>query len=356
MISSTFRFITSVSLVSIFLVLPFSNSEHLQAQTPENGLRSDYIDAMQPKNVSSTYYNEFWTYHIKLDNGVQILYGITISDFGSYKERITGIKYQFTWTDSSNYVLRKEYALDTFSYDSTSNTLEVHPDRVYGMTGKFDSVHTLSFKLRRDGNEYYSNIELYDIAPSQTWGSGNFYKQGKQIGLTFPIPHAKVRGTIALNGDTLRNISGVAYMDHVHHTDLGSKLFKVGYRFKSGDDENGIVGNIIETKKNGELIGYAIRYENGNPTLLKPVLVVSKNHTNLRNTKIDSNPTFTFHDGSTYQFKIEHIQNDDSILDALGGFSKFFAKRVLGGEVIQYHGYGKDGDENEVYFHNFIID
>lgn len=355
MISST-HLLRSASLPLLFLSVILSFSDTAEAQNPQNGLTSDYVEAMQPKNVSSSYFNEFWTYHIQLDNGVQILYGITISDFGSYKDRITGIKYQFTWTDSSDYVLRKEYGLDTFSYDSTSNTLEVHPDRVYRMTGKFDSVHTLTFKLNREGNDYYSHIELYDIAPSQSWGSGNFYQQGKQIGLTFPIPHAKVRGTIALNGDTLRNISGTAYMDHLHHTDLGSKLFKQGYRFKSGDDENGIVANIIETKKNGQLIGYGIRYEDGEPTLLKPVLVVASEHQKVRGIKVDTNPRFTFSDGSTYQFEIEHIQNDDSILDALGGFSKFFAKRVLGGEVVQYHGYGEDNSGDDVFFHSFIID
>lgn len=327
-----------------------------KAQEPEGYLHNSVVQSMIPRFDHSSYYYETWTYHIVLDNGIYIIYEFNITDFGAFKERVSGAKFQITWLDGKTHVARKEYNLNTFAYDSTRNKIELHPRRTYWAQGRFDSVHTVNFDTKKKGVDYHTTLELYDIAKSQIWGDGHFVVQGTEMSLAFPVPHAKVRGMVALNGDTLRNVSGVAFMDHIHIKDKVTSLFKRGHRIKIGDAQNGKLINVMQSNDSNRLLGYGIDYNNGKATLLKPAEIKDLSKGKVRGVQFSEASKLRFENGDTVEVTVDKVLDDYSILDELGGIQKFFAKKYLGGQVIEFNGMGHAASSDSMIFNYFIID
>lgn len=345
---------TVYALVMFVTFIFYSNISWAQSTDAE--LHSSESETMRPRNYDSEFYNELWTYHIKLDNGFQIIYAFTITNFGKYKERVTGCKFQTTWKDGKHYVVRKEYDPEDFIYNQKQNMIRLHPDRNYYAKGKFDDQHKLFFKTTKDGVSYFADITISDMAKPQMLGDGTFTVDGKDIELSFPIPHGNVSANLAINGDTLKNIRGTVYMDHLVQTDLGVNIFKNGYRFKSGDAEHGIVGNFLKPKDEGQISGYGISYKNGQPKPFLPVSQTIISEEEIRGTKIPADITFQSQDDRNVQLSIDNVLFVYSILDEIGGFKSFFAKKIMGGELIQFNGTGTTGNNREMIFNYFYTE
>jgi len=341
---------------AVLLVLFSFHTNISSAQLTDGKLNSSEKKTMMPKNYDSDFYNELWTYHINLDNGFQIIYAFTITDFGKYKERVTGCKFQTTWKDGNHYVVRKEYDPEDFIYDEQQNMIKLHPDRSYYAKGKFEDRHKLFFKTTKEGVSYYADITISDMAKPQMLGDGAFTVDGKDIELSFPIPHGNVNANLAINGDTLKNIRGIAYMEHLVQTDLGVNIFQNGYRFKTGDAKNGFVGNFLKPKNGGPIAGYGIQYRDGQPEALLPTSQNIIREEEIRGEKIPAEIVFKAKNNGQIQLSISNVLFVYSILDELGGFKSFFAKKIMGGELIQYNGTGIINNEKKMIFNNFYTD
>jgi hypothetical protein len=326
-----------------------------QVTTPEGELVSSQLKSMQPHKGQSSSYLENWTYHIFLDDGTYLIYAFNVTDFGSFKDRVSGAKFQVSFSNGPSYVARKEYNLSTFTYDSSLNMIELNPDREYRALGNFEGMHKLIFDGNKSGNKYLAELKLNVASRPYIWGNGIFSMSSSQVGLSFPIPHASVTGRVAVNDDTLSQVRGIAFMDHLHVNNKITELFTAGYRIKIGNTRNGIILNAMSSKDGEQPIGYGLEYIEGKAHLRVPQRIEILETGQVRGIAFGRKVRFHFKDRDPLTVTAYRKIHDYSILDELGGLQKFFAKKYLGGEVIEFNGVGSSSDYEENVIYNYFV-
>jgi hypothetical protein len=333
------------------LILLFTTTS-LLAQSPNGSFRDTTPEDFVAKNLPSKYYNELWTYHADLNEGIQMVMTFSINDFGSsFKERVTGGKLMVAWKDGKSYVVNKEYSPTDLISEAENYYLRLHPERNYWAKGSLDGEHRLYYKTEKNGVKYDVDITFYDIAQGKALGDGVYEIGSHELGLTIPIPHASVKGYIAINDDTVQ-VNGTGYMDHLYQNNLTTNLIDTSFRVKQGDDVNGFYFHFLKIKS-GKLrstIGYGVGYNNGMPHLLSPSGI------NIKESKddLDSKVVFgTYQDGEI-EVTSETLLNKYSLINELGSVQKFFVKKVIGGELIEMHGTASINNYKDGYFYYMV--
>lgn len=340
-------------ILSLFILLPLFTSAQNRISTPEGTFRDATNQDFAAKNLSSKYYNELWTYHIQLDNGMQVIYVFSINDFGSFRGRVTGAKLIVHWKDDKTYVVNKEYSPADFINEPDINYLRLNPDRPYWAKGSFDKKHRLSFNGNKEGIEYDLDLTLYDIATGKVLGDGVYNFGSNEIGMYLLIPHANVRGTVSINGETVE-ATGTAYMDRIYQNNLSTEIMDRSYRVKYGDSENGLFFHFLSINSSGSStpIGYGVRYQNGMATMLTPYNIEQTQ----TSAKLDEELLIDPYQMPSMNIKVDKHYNTYSMLDELGRFKKFMAKQVIGGELIEMNGTVKINNNTPGYFYYIVSD
>jgi hypothetical protein len=345
--------------MKIFIKLFFACfiSLNLQAQTiyfPTGNFEDTDGDDFVAKNLPSKYYNELWTYHINLDNGVQIINTFSINDFGSFKGRATGVKLSVSWTDGNTYVVNKEYDTSTFQANPQNNHIRLNPDRPYWAKGSFDDEHRLFFHNTKDGVQYDVDLTFYDIAQGKTLGDGVYKVGDNEIGISILMPHAKVKGFVAINGDTLQ-VTGVGYMDHIYQNNLSSEIIDRSYRIKTGDDQNGMYFHFLTLKKASlhVPIGYGVGYNNGAPFLITPSYI-DRIESDSKTRELDRYVQIKPYQTDLLNVSVKKHMNTYSLLNELSGIKKFLAKQVIGGELFELNGTVTINGNRPGYFYYLV--
>ncbi|MDZ7806573.1 MAG: hypothetical protein U5K71_05620 [Gracilimonas sp.] len=334
------------------VVILFSATTSLLAQSPKGSFRDTTPEDFVAKNLPSKYYNELWTYHADLNNGIQLVITFSINDFGSsFKERVTGGKLMVAWKDGQNYVVNKEYSPSDLISEAEDYYLRLHPERNYWAKGSLDDEHRLYYKTEKNGVKYDVDITFYDIAQGKAHGDGVYTIGSHQLGLTIPIPHASVKGYVAINDDTVQ-VNGTGYMDHLYQDNLTTDLIDTSYRVKQGDDTNGFYFHFLKIKsgRSRSTIGYGVGYKNGMAHLLSPSgIEVKQSRDNL-----DSKVVYgTYQDGNL-SVTVENLLNEYSLINELGSVQKFFVKKVVGGELLEMHGTANINRDKDGYFYYMV--
>ena len=329
----------------------------LSAQTvyfPKGSFQDADGDDFKARNLPSKYYNELWTYHVELENDVQLIYTFSINDFGSFKGRVTGVKLSVSWTDGKTYVVNKEYNPNTLVVEPDSNFIRLHPDRPYWAKGSFTKEHRLFFHNTKDDVQYDLDLTFYDIAKGKTMGDGVYKVGDNEIGLSLLMPHAKVKGMVAINGDTSQ-VKGVGYMDHIYQTNLSSEIIDRSYRIKTGDDNNGMYFHFLTLRKAGiqTPIGYGVGFRNGIEYMITPSSIERMESGN------DPKELDTFVKIKPYQTELLNVRvkqhlDTYSLLNELSGIKKFLAKQVVGGELIEMNGRVTINKDRPGYFYYLV--
>lgn len=350
------RTIFSVFTLLLISFLSISSGFSQSIQKPIGAFRDIEPNDFLAKNLPSSHYNELYTYQINLDNGVQVVYTFSINDFGSLKDRVTGGKMAVYWKDGKNYVANKEYPIDKFINTADSNKIVLHPERSYWAKGSFDDEHVLNFKTTKDGVAYDIHLTLYDIKKGKIWGDGVYRYGDTQFGISLLIPDAKVKGYVSINGDRIE-AKGKAVMDHMYQNNLSTNFMKKSYRVKSGDDKNGVFLHFITFEHAGALIpiGYGIRYNNGLENIITPSKITSLATKNTHGVKLDTDLIIKPYQMEELHIKITDHYNSYSILDELSGLKKYFAKKYVGGEVIEMNGIATVNN-TPAFFNFFAVD
>lgn len=337
-----------IFILFTFALFPFELRGQNNIEFPEKRFQNTDSEDFLAKNLPSKYYNELWTYHIKLENGVQIINTFSINDFGAFKDRVTGVKLMVSWTDGNTYVVNKQYDPDDLINIADSTYLRLRHDRPYWAKGNFDKEHTINFQNTNDGVRYDLNLTFFDITQGKKLGDGVYKIEDNEIGMQLLIPHAKVKGYVAINGDTLQ-AKGVGYMDHIYQNNLSTELIDRSYRIKKGDAEDGMYMHFI-TLKNNETeppIGYGIRYQNGRHSMISPSSIEKVSSKD----NLDSEVMIYTDQASTLKVNVQEHYNTYSLLSKLGRVQRFFAKRVTGGELLEMNGTLKiDGEPGYFYY------
>jgi len=325
------------------------------AQHPADSLVSSVHETMKPREIESDYYSELWTYHLYLNNGYQIVYAFTISEFGSHQKRNADVKFQTSWKDNKTIVVRKKYENNEFEYDAANNMLKLHPEQEIFAKGDFSEGHKLVFKAKKDGYEISADFEIQSTTSSLLWNKGHLpLGNNVEAGLTFPLPHGVVEGTLVINNDTLKNLSGTAYMDHIYMTNTAFQVYENGYRIKTGDAQNGFMLTAFQPKETSKLVGYGIEYIDSQLHLRKPVRQEIISVEELRGIQYARKVTIYFENRKPLTVEIDTIYNNYTVLDEYGGLKSFFAKKILGGKLIQFNGYAHTAEGERVVFNNFV--
>lgn len=347
--------------ITIILVVSFLELQPiLKAQTvkfPDGTLRDATNEDFSVKNYKSKYYNELYTYHIQLDNGVQIIYTFSINDFGSLKERVTGAKLSVTWKDGITYIINKEYPIQKLINNPEINQIQLHPERNYWAKGSLDDTHNLMFKTTKNGISYYLDLDLTKIAVGKIWGDG-VYKIGKfEFGLSFLIPYSDVSGKIAINGDTLI-AKGYAYMDHMYQNNLSTDFINKSYRLQSGDSQDGMIMHLITVEKDyyNKPLGYGILFTNRKATLLTPSEIEIINSKKSHGVALDTQLIIDLYQIPVLSVSVTDLFKSYSILDELSGLKRYFAKQFIGGEVVEMNGNALINEKKVAHFYYMVVD
>ena len=328
------------SIIFVLIILFFSSSTFGQRiERPVGAFRNIEPQDFLAKNLTSKYYNELYTYQINLDNGVQIIYTFSINDFGSLKDRVTGGKLSVRWIDGKDYVVNKEYPIDKFINEADSNKIILHPERNYWAKGSFDDEHVLNFRTKKDGVAYDMRIILYDIKKGKIWGDGTYRYGDTQFGISLLIPDAKVKGYISINDEEIE-ASGTAVMDLLYQNNLATEFMRKSYRVKTGDSQNGMFFHFVTVQNNNRIypIGYGVQYTNGLEKIITPSKIESIETKKTHGVKLDTILEIKPYQTEKLRIEINDHYNSYSILDELGGLKRIFAKKYVGGEVVEMNG------------------
>lgn len=340
--------------LKLFLLLIFFPAYSLAQdgiEGPKGGFQNTNAEDFLAKNLPSKYYNELWTYHVKLDNGVQVIYTFSINDFGAFKDRVTGVKLMVSWTDGNTYVVNKEYDPKSLINEANSAYLRLRHDRPYWAKGNFDDEHVLNFQNTKDGVQYDLNLTFYDIAQGKKMGDGIYKTGDNEIGMLLLMPHAKVKGYVEINGERIA-ANGVGYMDHIYQNNLSTELIDRSYRIKTGDGENGLFMHFITLNRDGvdAPIGYGVGYKNG-----KSYMITSSSIKKLETDEnLDTEISIQTDQNKSIDVGVQEHFNTYSLLNELGRLQRFFAKRVTGGELFEMNGTATINKDKPGYFYYLV--
>lgn len=339
------------------LLIPGYLSAQSNIDYPQGGFQDTNGQDFVAKNMSADHYNELWTYHINLENGVQVIYSFSINDFGSFKSRVTGAKLIVSWKDGKTYVVNKEYDVKNLTTEPQNRYLRLDSNRPFWAKGSFENKHVLNFQNEKNGISYDLNLNLQNISLGKKLGNGVYKVDGNEIGIFLLIPHATVSGYVEINGERIQ-AKGTAYMDHFYVNNASTKIINKSYRVKSGNAENGFFFHFLSLKngnKNSH-IGYGVRYQDSIPTLISPSEIESKKTTKVRSVKLEEELIVNPFQMDALNLTVDKHLNTYSLMDELSGFQRFFAKRVVGGELIEMNGTLKINNNKKGYFYYLVTD
>ena len=277
-----------------FLTVPGISADDVQP--PSGDLRPDALADLKPHRSNSKTYNEFWTYHFILDGNIQAYLNFSRVNLGSFKAPVCGADFTVLGFKGRNYSVAREYDKKNFVFLDALHQLQVHQNIWF--SGKLPEMHRVYFSTKKKDVTYFLDLDFSEILPGQVWGDGMFKMGSEKVGIFLHIPRAKVRGRLAINGDTV-NVSGTAYMDHTFQTTLAPELVNAGYRYIS---QNGPLeaGYFLDptSRFGSKPVGYGLRQAEGGFTLLKPASMSVASSGKAMGVKVPTRLEITFQDGS----------------------------------------------------------
>jgi hypothetical protein len=343
--------ISFLRLLILTLILPTT----LMAQAitfPSGSFRDAEQKDFRDVNLSSKYFNEIWTYHADLSDGMQVIINFSINDFGSsFKGRVTGTRLMVNMPDGKDYTVNKEYSPDTFVNEPDSNFIDLHPERTFWAKGRFENEHRVRYRTNKDGVLYDVDLTYYDIARGKVLGDGVYKFDSNEVGLYLLIPHAKVKGFVAVKGDTTF-VEGTGYMDHIYQNNLSNEIIERSFRVKSGDMNDGFYFHFLKLKKSNlqTPIGYGVRFQKGQATMLTPALIEQISNAD-KPSQLDTQIRVKPYQMEALDIKVSEHLNTFSLLNELGGVKRFLAKQVVGGELIEMNGRVSINEKEPGYFY-----
>ncbi len=349
------RFVILLLFLLITFIEPVLGQNYVRK--PVGDLNRLSIGSIGPNEQKGAYYNEFWRYHIALDNGAQIYVNYSVTHFGGLRDAVTGGRLSLLNWKGNNYDVAREYDLTKMVFDESNNKLDLNPDRSIWFEGILPKEHKIVFKTNKDDIFYDINIDFMNIEPGVTWGDGVF-KLGSddEVGISTSIPFSEVGGFIALNGDSTR-ISGKGYMVHTYQSNVGTRLFDTGFSFVDHHETGASSGLFFIPKDSkSEVVGYILEEKNGSIKLKKPSTVKILSRKKFLGETIPDLIEICFESSPCENISINQIQEKVAMLDELSGLKKMIAKRFLGGDLVEFRGMARRNGSRPVFYSITVLD
>ena len=303
------------------------------------------------------YYNEFWNYHIALDNGAEIYLNYSISHFGGLKGAVTAARMSLLNWEGKNYKAAREYDLEKLIFLEDNYRFFLNPDRGIWYEGKLPDEHKVHYRTNKNGTHFDINLDFINIEKGFTWGNGLFEMGNNDLaGMYNQIPSSEIEGFIALDYDTVR-VTGTASMIQLHQTNVGTRLFEKSFRFNKATYD-GYTGGyfLIPKDAEDEIVGYAFEKDGDSVKIKKPVSIETKKTEKYLGQKISSEIEICYEKAPCDYIVITHMAEKITLLDELGGLKKIIAKRFLGGDIIELRGSAILNQKMPVYYSLTVLD
>ena len=311
-----------------------------------------------PKTMKSANYNEYWNYQMYFDNGMSLYIIFSVSDFGRLKSSVSGIRVSMYGLDENAYHINREYPIEDLHLGKADFDFDINPrqDNIW-FKGKLPESHEIYINTQKHGHRFKIHLNLSDIQPGFKPNNGEYMIDDHRVGMATHIPYARVTGTTGINDD-VREVKGVAYMDHTWQYQNSSKKLKNGYRFiKHTDSANWETIYFMEAdvKQGRPFIGYRLSSKNGIVEMDEIVAVGNSNPKDIEKATY----TINFVEQEYVTLTSHKIQDRTSIFADLNWFTKGIMKTVLGGEIMDTRGtttFNVTGNPPQIgYFNQFSL-
>jgi len=328
----------------------------LTAGMPEGDLRETGWTDMLPHTMSGDYYNEFWSYHIFLENDLHLHLTFSLANFGSFKSPVSGGKLFVSNFKGNNYNVAREFAIEHLTIDEDRYKIRLHEGREIYLSGKLPYEHHIYYRTSKDGVSYFVDLDFHDIHQGYTWGDGVFRLESEDMGIFVHIPRAEVTGIVAIDNDTLE-VSGTAYMDHTFQTNLSSKVVNKGFRHITHTDSGFHIGYYLVPKKRSraDVIGLSLIRENSPTILEKPKQITVLDSDRIGGRSVPRYVEVVFDSGNRSVFNRQQDFQHVSFLEEIGGIRRRLVRSFLGGEVIEYVGTGEMDGNTPINYNFFLV-
>ncbi len=352
---TSMAFLLSSGAVSEAGSQPVNPTGELQPLSPDN---------IWAQTLTGSHFNEFWTYHFFLDDGLKVHITFSAANFGSLKSPVTGVRVSVFGFDDKTYQLAREYPIEHLVQDKDEYLFKLRPGRDVWFKGKLPETHEVRVVTSKDGVKYDIHLNLSDIAEGKKIGDGIYFIGDEKIGLFTHIPYAKVNGIVKIN-EKRRDVSGTAYMDHTFQNQTTTRLMDSGYRFISHTDRDNwdILYFMLPADARQKMtIGHHLSSRDGNPDAMMVNKIQDKSEKRTFNKRFaHSMDLMLIHpEGRLNVVNLQRKSDDErfSILSDLSWAARRAARTFLGGEVLEFRGEAVfNGPENEELhgFYNFFV-
>jgi len=320
------RFLVLGSLAA-FLVSP-----SLALDLPSGGLRGTGAGDLLLTKRKPRYYNEVWSWQILLDDGTQVGLNFTYARLG-FKDPVCGADLSVAGFKGRNFTVGREYPEDHLQQGGNPVRLQIHPDIWF--QGQPPAGHHVHFATTKNEG-YFLDLEFSQMVPGVAWGNGVFALDDGDLGISVPIPSARVSGRLAVGGDTVK-VEGWAVMEHMRQTALLGDLVDETFRgFRTGP--NPAYLNVFKEKGEG-WSGFGVEWKDGKPQLLTPAAIGVASGGGINPpVRVD----FASREGAHIVMDRRTVGQANSILDGMEGVTRWVVKNFMG-DVRLARGRTSDG-------------
>jgi len=331
-----------MKLLAILLLLLSAVLSTITAQVnnPVGELKSLTADDIWAQTLEGSYFNEFWTYHFFLDDGMKVHITFSVANFGSLKAPVSGVQVSIDRLNGRLYQLSREYNINHLVQDKENFEFRNRENRDLYFRGKLPDQHQIRINTTKDDLTYDIDLELFNISEGFKWNDGKYRINSENVGIFTHIPYAEVKGYVRVN-ESRKNVSGTVYMDHVFQQQTTTRLVDSGYRFIHHYDNNNwdiLYMMLPDNSNNRRVIGHRIINRNGNITLQG---LDNIEHLTTRNTfgeNVARELEIRLSNSETIRLTRRTDTEKFSVLGELGRFARRAARTFLGGEVIHFRG------------------
>lgn len=328
------------SVVFSFFFLLISSTAPAQISNPEGVMRPTDDEDIWAQTLEGSHFNEFWSYHFYLDDGMKVHVTFTVANFGSLKSAVSGVQFSIDRLNGELYQVSREYNLDLLVQDKETYMWRNRMARELYFIGKLPEEHKVYINTEKDGVQYNIDLDLHNIQEGIKWGDGFYNVNGEKVGMYTHIPYAEVSGTIGVDGHS-REVAGTVYMDHTFQNETTTRLIHSGYRYVYHEDANNwdlIYLMLPEDTNQKETIGYRLQKRDGDITLNGVDRIVQTTNSKAFGEDLPRILELQLDNGNT--IRLNRIEDTEkfSVLGELGRIAKSVARRFLGGEIVHFRG------------------
>ncbi|MCC5934833.1 MAG: hypothetical protein LAT75_00750 [Candidatus Cyclonatronum sp.] len=335
-----------------------------QPLNPQGELSTLGPDNIWAQTLTGSHFNEFWTWHFFMDDGMLVTITFSAANFGNLKSPVTGVRVSVVGLEGNTWQLSREYPIEELIQNKETGLFQLREGREVWFKGRLPEQMQVRVETTKDGISYDIHLFLEDIAPGFKLGDGIYRIGSEEIGIFTHIPFARTKGYVEVNG-TRKEVSGTAHMDHTFQNQTTTRLMDSGYRFIAQNDRDNwdIVFFFLPAgERHNRTIGHYLNSRNGSPDIFTVHSIENVSTSRLHGKRVarDLQLQLMHPQGAIKSVRLNRTADLErfSMLSELSWVERRVARGFLGGEVLEFRGKARFNLPSEAEiggFYNFFL-